>query len=60
MLRDYEIKINTPVSIKEVLKDGAVLSPDVFKPFALTVGKDIHSFNLADALEDDSILLPVG
>ena len=60
VLRDYEIKINTPVSIKEVLKDGAVLSPDVFKPFALTVGKDIHSFNLADALEDDSILLPVG
>ena len=60
VLRDYEIKINTPVSIKEVLKDGAVLSSDVFKPFALTVGKDIHSFNLADALEDDSILLPVG
>ncbi|MDC0121911.1 SLBB domain-containing protein, partial [Amylibacter sp.] len=60
VLKDYEIKINTPVSIKEVLKDGAVLSEDVHESFALTVGKEIHSFNLGDALEDDSILLPVG
>jgi protein involved in polysaccharide export with SLBB domain len=60
VLKDYEIKINTPVSIKEVLKDGAVLSEDVYESFALTVGKEIHSFNLGDALEDDSILLPVG
>jgi protein involved in polysaccharide export with SLBB domain len=60
VLKDYEIKINTPVSIKEVLKDGAVLSEDVHESFALAVGKEIHSFNLGDALEDDSILLPVG
>ncbi|MDC1283333.1 SLBB domain-containing protein [Amylibacter sp.] len=60
VLKDYEIKINTPVSIREVLKDGAVLTPDVFKPLALAVGKDVHAFNLGNSLEDDSILLPVG
>ena len=60
VLKDFEIKTNIPLSIKEVLKNGAVLTPDAYKPFALTVGKDIHSFNLGDALEDDSILLPVG
>jgi len=60
VLKDYEIKINKPVSIKEVLKDGAVLSEDVHESFALIVGKEIQSFNLGDALEDDNILLPVG
>jgi protein involved in polysaccharide export with SLBB domain len=60
VLKDYEIKINEPVSIKEILKNGAVLSRDVFKPFALIIGKDIHAFNLGDALENDSTLLPVG
>ena len=60
VLKDYEIKINTSVSIKEVLKGGAVLSLDAYTPFALIVGKEVQAINLDEALEDDSITLPVG
>jgi hypothetical protein len=60
VLKDFEIKTNTPLSIKEVLKDGAVLSLDAYTSFALIVGKEVQAINLDEALEDDSITLPVG
>ena len=60
VLKDFEIKTNAPLSIKEVLKDGAVLSLDAYASFALIVGKEIQAINLDEALEDDSITLPVG
>ena len=59
-MKDFEIKTNTPLSIKEVLKDGAVLSLDAYTPFALINGKEIQAINLDEALEDDGITLPVG
>ena len=60
VLKDFEIKTNTPLSISEVLKDGAVLSLDTYTPFALIIGKEVQAINLDEALEDDSITLPVG
>ncbi|MDB2537318.1 SLBB domain-containing protein [Amylibacter sp.] len=60
VLKDFEIKMNTPLSIKEVLKDGAVLSLDAYTSFALINGKEIQAINLDEALEDDGITLPVG
>ncbi|MDB4009187.1 SLBB domain-containing protein [Amylibacter sp.] len=60
VLKDFEIKTNTQLSISEVLKDGAVLSLDAYTPFALIVGKEVQAINLDEALEDDSIILPVG
>ncbi|MDA9242739.1 SLBB domain-containing protein [Amylibacter sp.] len=60
VLKGFEIKTNTPLSVKEVLKDGAVLSLDAYTPFALINGKEIQAINLDEALEDDGITLPVG
>ena len=60
VLKDFDIKTNTPLSISEVIKDGAVLSLDAYKPFALIVGKEVQAINLDEALEDDNITLPVG
>ena len=60
VLKDFEIKTNTPLSIKEVLKNGAVLSLDAYTSFALIVGKEVQAINLDNALEDDSITLPIG
>ena len=60
VLKDFEIKTNIPLSIKEVLKDGAVLSLDAYTPFALIDGKKVQAINLDEALVDDSITLPVG
>ena len=60
VLKDFEIKTNTPLSIREVIKDGAVLSLDTYTSFALIVGKEVQAINLDEALEDDSITLPVG
>jgi protein involved in polysaccharide export with SLBB domain len=60
VLKDFEIKTNRPLSIAEVIKDGAVLSLDAYTPFALIVGKEVQAINLDEALEDDSITLPVG
>ncbi|MDA9287295.1 SLBB domain-containing protein [Amylibacter sp.] len=60
VLKDFEIKTYTPLSIKEVLKNGAVLSLDTYTSFALIVGKEVRAINLDEALEDDSITLPVG
>ena len=60
VLKDFVIKTNTPLSIGEVIKNGAVLSLDAYTPFALIVGKEVQAINLDDALEDDSITLPVG
>ena len=60
VLKDFEIKTNTPLSIGEVIKNGAVLSLDTYTPFALIVGKEVQAINLDEALEDDSITLPVG
>ena len=39
VLKDFEIKTNTPLSIGEVIKNGAVLSLDAYTSFALIVGK---------------------
>ena len=60
VLKDFEIKTNTPLSIKEVLKDGTVLSLDAYTAFALIDGKEVQAINLDEALVDDSITLPVG
>ena len=60
VLKDFEIKTNKPLSISEVIKDGAVLSLDAYTSFALIVGKEVQAINLDEALEDDSITLPVG
>jgi hypothetical protein len=59
-LKDFEIKTDKPLSINEVIKDGAVLSLDAYTSFALIVGKEVQAINLDEALEDDSITLPVG
>ena len=60
VLKDFEIKTDTPLSIGEVIKNGAVLSLDAYTPFALINGKEIQAINLDEALEDDGITLPVG
>ena len=60
VLKDFEIKTNTPLSISEVIKDGAVLSLDAYTSFALIIGKEVQAINLDEALADDSITLPVG
>jgi len=60
VLKDFEIKTNIPLSIKEVLKNSAVLSLDAYTPFALIVGKEVQAINLDEALVDDSITLPIG
>ena len=60
VLKDFEIKTNTPISIREVLKNGAVLSLNIYTSFALIVGKEVQAINLDEALGDESITLPVG
>ena len=60
VLKNYALKTNTPLSIKEVLKNGAVLSPNAHYQFALIDGKEVKAINLDDALENDSIILPTG
>jgi protein involved in polysaccharide export with SLBB domain len=60
VLKNFEIKTNTPLSIKEVLKDGAVLSLNAYRPFALIDGDEVKAINLNDALTDENIILPPG
>jgi protein involved in polysaccharide export with SLBB domain len=60
VLKDFEIKTNTPLSIKEVLKGGAVLSLNAYRPFALIDGEEVKAINLNDALVDENIILPPG
>jgi len=60
VLNKYSISPDNPLSIKEVLKNGAVLTQNVYKPFALIIGKDVKAINLNVALEDDNISLPIG
>jgi len=60
VLKDFEIKTNTALSIDEVIKGGAVLSLDAYTPFALIIGKEVQAISLDEAMEDDSITLPVG
>ena len=60
VLKDFEIKTNTPLSIKEVLKNGAVLSLDTYRSFALIDGEDVQAINLNVALEDENVTLPLG
>jgi len=60
VLKDFEIKTNTPLSIKEVLKNGAVLSLDIYRSFALIDGEDVQAINLNVALEDENVKLPLG
>jgi len=60
VLKDFEIKTNTPLSIREVIRGGAVLSLDTYTSFALIIGTEVQAINLDEALEDDSITLPVG
>ena len=54
-------------NIKEVLRGGSILNEDgylinnnIYTSFALIVGKEVKAINLDEALEDDSITLPVG
>ena len=60
VLKDFEIKTKTPLSIREILKNGAVLSLDTYTRFALIVGKEVQAINLDEALSDDSTTLPIG
>jgi protein involved in polysaccharide export with SLBB domain len=60
VLKNYEIKSNTSLSIKEVLKDGAVLGSNAHYQFALIIGKDVQAININDALADENIILPTG
>jgi protein involved in polysaccharide export with SLBB domain len=60
VLKDFEVKTNKPLSIKEVLKNGAVLSLNAYRPFALIDGEEVKAINLNDALADDNIILPPG
>ena len=60
VLKNYEIKTNLPLSIKEVLKGGSVLNFDAHYQFALIEGKEVRAINLRYALEDEDIKLPVG
>ncbi|MDA9032447.1 SLBB domain-containing protein [Amylibacter sp.] len=60
VIKDYEIKTNVPLSIKDVLRNGAVLNSDTYKSFALIIGKSVQAINLNKALRDESIILPVG
>ncbi|MDC1270118.1 SLBB domain-containing protein, partial [Amylibacter sp.] len=60
VLKDFSIKTNTPLSIKEVLKNGAVLNLDTYRSFALIVGRDVQAINLQNALDNDDIILPLG
>ena len=50
VLKDFEIKTDKPLSINEVIKDGAVLSLDAYTSFALIVGKEVQAINLDEAL----------
>ena len=60
VLKDFEIKTNIPLSIREILKDGAVLGLNAYRPFALIDGEEVKAINLNDALADDNIILPPG
>jgi protein involved in polysaccharide export with SLBB domain len=60
VLKDFEIKTNTPLSIKEVLKNGAVLSLNAYRSFALIDGEEVKAINLNDALADENIILTPG
>ena len=60
VLKDFEIKTNAPLSIKEVLKDGAVLDLNAYRPFALIDGEEVKAINLNDALANDNFILPPG
>jgi protein involved in polysaccharide export with SLBB domain len=60
VLKNYEIKTNTSLSIKEVLKGGAALASNAYYQFALIDGKDVQAINLNDALADEDISLPPG
>jgi protein involved in polysaccharide export with SLBB domain len=60
VLKNFEIKTKTPLSIKEVLKNGAVLSTNAYRPFALIDGEEVRAINLNNALADENIILPPG
>ena len=60
VLKNFEIKTNTPLSIKEVLKNGAALSLNAYRPFALINGEEVRAINLNNALADENIILPPG
>jgi len=60
VLKNFEIKTNTPLSIKEVLKNGAALSLDAYRSFALINGEEVRAINLNNALADENIILPPG
>ncbi|MBT4203507.1 MAG: hypothetical protein HOE17_02885, partial [Rhodobiaceae bacterium] len=54
-------------NIKEILRGGSILNKDgyfinnnIYTSFALIVGKEVQAINLDKALENDSIILPVG
>ena len=60
VLENYDIKTNQPMSVREVLKGGAVLSPEAHYQFALIDGEEVQAINLDDALVNDNIILPIG
>ena len=42
------------------LRQDYLINNNIFSSFALIVGKEVQAINLDEALEDDSIILPVG
>jgi protein involved in polysaccharide export with SLBB domain len=60
VIKNYEIKTNKPLSIKEVLKGGAVLNANAHYQFALIDGVEVTAIDLNDALDDENIILPAG
>ena len=61
VLEEYTLKTNKSLSIKEVLKNGSVLSDEAYKPLALIAGGEVPIVvNINHALSDENIILPVG
>lgn len=62
VLDDYSINFEKPISIKQALKDGAVLKPEAFTAFAMITGRNIQNraISIDQALIDETIMLPVG
>ena len=60
VIRDFQISSNEELSVRKILKDGAVLSPNIFSPFALIIGKKVQAINITEALKNENITLPVG
>lgn len=62
VLDEYSMASDEPISVQEVLKDGATLKRDARLDFAMIVGGDgaVRSINLERALQTNVQKIPVG